>query len=439
MGGSGYFTRLLAVITACALMGVIIMRPDAGESVIDRMATLAPEPKQLAGEPCPVNDAPLTSAFAPIDDILSVSPLGAVTAPGEPLPAPYIRINTRKGESVFQRRATQALAPSRADITAIERKLSKSDGGVQETWSVHFSVCDAVGFYFDRLDKLDPDLLKEAGGLRAFTELGGPDHLAIETRIRVKAGDVIGIADGFDVGLHDARVKSSSLARPERYSINPYARAAVFDAAPALLEAITTDATKAQCPLNYLKPDLRETWTAKLGDSYGLRRAQGEGPCRTALADVPGTAQGAWFTDASHNAATTKVSAIALAPDTIDQERLIFALHGRIKSLTPEFVALAPMLEEQRNAAAKDFLTFQKGDGRINAPFAEVEENSVYCYNRLRANFVGPRIMGVILLQTGKDDSGAAVMKLEARSDVLSCIDLAEPWAFTGGETTFYR
>jgi len=30
-------------------------------------------------------------------------------------------------------------------------------------------------------------------------------------------------------------------------------------------------------------------------------------------------------------------------------------------------------------------------------------------------------------------------MKIEARGEVLSCIDMPEPWEFTGAETTFYR
>jgi len=31
------------------------------------------------------------------------------------------------------------------------------------------------------------------------------------------------------------------------------------------------------------------------------------------------------------------------------------------------------------------------------------------------------------------------LMRIEARSDALRCIDLEEPWSFTGAETTFYR
>ena len=439
MDGSGYFTRLAATLTACAILGLLIMRPDAGERAVDKVASLKPEPAPLAAKSCSPGEAPLTGAFAPIEDILSISPLGAITAPGEPLPAPYIRINTRKGDSIFERRETTALAPARADVTAIERRLTNTADGPAETWTVHFSVCDNIAFYYDRLDHLDTDLLKRAGGLAAFTEIGGPEHLALKTRIRINRGDAIGASDGFDVGLHDATVKPTTLARPERYSSNPYARAAVFDTPPELLKAITLDQTKARCALDYMDAKIQNTWTEKLGDAYGMRRAKGNNACRTALVDIPGTAQGAWFTDSSHNAATSKVSAIALGADTIDQSRLIFSLHGRVKSLTPELIGLAPMLVEQREEAAKDFFTFEKGEGRINTPFALVSEGKVHCYNRLRANFVGPQLTGVVLLETSTSEEGAALMKIEARGDALSCIDMPEPWEFTGAETTFYR
>ena len=440
MSGSGYFTRLFAALSSAALLGVLIFNPLAGERAVDKVIALKPERAPLAGKACARGEPVLTGAFAALDDVLSVSPLGAVTAPGEPLPAPYIRINMRKGETIFERRTTDALAPARADVTAIERRLVKTNNGERkESWTVHFAACENVAFYYDRLDALSPDLLRRAGGLSTFREIGGPEHLAVETKLRVNPGDVIGVSDGFDVGLHDDTAPTASLARPERYRSNPYARAAVFDTPPSLHEAITIDHTKARCPIDYMEDNQKKTWSDKLGDAFGMRRNRGEDACRTQLIDLPDTAQGAWFTDASHNAATSKVSAIALAADTIDQSRLIFALHGRAPSLTPEMIALPPMLDEQRDAAARDFLTFEKGEGRINAPFALVTKNKVYCYNRLRANFVGPKVLGVIILQVSEDENGAARLKLEAIDDAMSCIDLPEPWSFTGDETTFYR
>lgn len=441
MLGMGYYARLAATLAAAALLGAVIMKPDAGRRVAAKAAALGPDPAPRAERACAVGETPLTGAFAPIEDVLSISPLGAVTAPGEPLPTPYIRINTKKGATAFTRRRTSALAPARAEIVAIERRLLRNEAGVAlgERWTLRFKPCEKVALYYDNLDTINGDILRRAGGLAAFTEIGGPDHLARETHIRVKEGDILGASDGFDVGLQDLAAAPAAMPRPERYRENPYEAAAVLDAPPSLLKAITIDHSRARCALDYLPRGLREEWAEKLGDSWGMRRVKGENACRAALADVPTTAQGAWFTDATHNAVTNKVSAIALAPDAIDTSRLIFALHGRLKSFTPDMVALAPKLDAERQAAAQDFLTFDSGDGRINAPFYKVREGETYCYERLRANFVGPQINGVILLALSTAENGAALMKMEARDDILSCLDLGENWKFTGNETTFYR
>ncbi len=443
MSGADYFTRLAAVLFTAALIGAVIMKPNAGKHYVEKVARVAAaaDGAPMAARACAIGEPAFSGPFAPFEDVLSVSPLGGVTAPGEILPAPYIRINTRNGETAFQRRMTTALAPAKADIVALERKIDRDAYGraTAQSWTVHFRSCENISFYYERLDRISDDILKRAGGFAAFTEFGGPDHIALETRIRVNAGDAVGEADGFNIGLHDLGAAPAPMARPERYRSNPYIRAAVFDAAPSLVKAITPDTGQARCALDYLPRDEQQKWADKLGDSWGIRRAKGDNACRTALVDTPDAAQGAWFTDAAHNAATTKMSAIALAADSIDPERLIFALHGRLPSLTPDLIGLAPVMTAERKAATRDFLSFKMGDGRINTPFSKVRDSEVYCYERLRANFVGPRINGVILMQRQTSGDGPALLKIEARGDVFSCIDLEEPWAFTGNETIFYR
>lgn len=442
MALSEYYVRLAAAISAGGLLGLAVVNPSGGKDAAARVAAISGAETSLAARPCEVSTAVLSAAFAPLGDILSVSPLGGVTAPGETLPAPAIRLNTRKGQSLFERRETTALAPAKADITAIERRTFRDAEGkaARESWTVHFAVCDSVRIVYDDLDAIDSVILARAGGLAALSEIGGPDHLAAATRVRIKKGDAIGKADGFDVLLEDRRATPAPLDRPERYVTNAYAVASAISAPEKVLAAIATDASRIRCPLDYLPGAIAADWKGKLGDAWGMRSAKGENACRAALADIPGAAQGAWFTDASHNGRTDKVSAIALAPDAVDPDRLILALHGRVKSLSADMVALAPPLEEERAAAARDFLTFEKGDGRINPPFDQVKAGDIVCYHGLRANFVGPRINAVILLgleAASKADS-PPLMRIEARA-VDSCIDLEDPWAFSGGETTFYR
>lgn len=437
---SEYYLRLAAALTAAGALGFAVVNPSGGKVAAARVAAIGGGDVPLSERPCAAPETALGAAFAPIDDILSISPLGGVTAPGETLPAPAIRLNTKKGQSLFERRVTTALAPAKADIIAIERRTVRNEDGnaTRESWSVHLAVCDAVRVVYDDLDTLAPSILARAGGVRAMSEIGGPDRLAMATSVRVRKGDTIGEADGFDVLLEDRRRAPAPLDRPERYVTNAYAVASAISAPEKVLAALSTDASRIQCPLDYLPEDIAGAWKEKLGDAWGMRAAKGDDACRTALADIPGAAQGAWFTDASHNGRTDKVSAIALAPDAVDPERLILALHGRVKSLTPDMVALAPMLDEERAGAARDFLTFEKGDGRINPPFEDVNAGDLVCYQGLRANFVGPRIDAVILLGIEAADGAPPLLKIEARA-VESCIDIAEPWAFSGAETTFYR
>jgi hypothetical protein len=442
MAGSEYFLRLSAAVAAAGLLGLAIAQPQAGKRYAEKAAAMAGDAAAVATRACEGGTPALHGPFANIDDVISVSPLGGVTAPGEQLPAPAIRINTRKGASVFERRVTDALAPARADITAIERRTDRDAAGkaVSERWTVRFSVCDSVTLAYEDLDEVAPSILARAGGLRAFSEIGGPDHLAAKTTIRVKKGDRIGSADGFDVLLIDHRAEPAALERPERYRADSYAEARAISAPEAVLAAITSDVSRIQCPLDYLPEDIAAVWMAKLGDSWGMRKAKGDNACRAAIVDVPGTAQGVWFTDASHNGRTSKVSAVALATDAVDPDRMIFALHGRIASLTADMVGLNPMLEEERAAAARDFLTFEQGSGRINPPFDRVKAGETYCYEGLRANFVGPRINAVILLAIEPGEDGKApLMRVEAKGAATSCIDLEEPWAFSGAATTFYR
>ncbi len=461
MSAAVYFTRFFAMLVVAAVLIGAVLKPSALTNVLPTLADKAEDAQErranLSEKACPLAGAPLGGAFADVDDVLSISPLGGVTAPQEPLPAPYIRINTKFGDTVFERRTTSALSPARAEVTAIERRIRRDDDGkaVSQSWTVFFRVCEDISLYYDDLDTINPDLMRRVGGIAAFQQIDGPDHSAATTSLRVNQGDIIGAGDGFDVGLEDAKARPVDLVRPERYRHNPYLLASATGADASLLEAVGRDHARAQCPLDYLPEKVTTAWSALLGDAVGVRRAKGGSACRTALVDAPGTAQGAWFTDAAHNGATSKVSAVALAPDNIDPTRLIFALHGKLTSLKPSMVSLHPKLTEAREAAARDFLTFERGVDRRNAAFTEVKAGSVYCYDRLRANFVGPLINGVLLLELteneglnsvaapeGASPNGAprgGLMKIEMRGDVQACVDLETPWAFTGAETTFYR
>ncbi len=467
-----YFARLTAAIAVAGALAFIVFNPAAPRRLATRAIELAPEAAGLDAASCPVSSPVFTAAFADIDDVISISPLGGVTAPGEPLPAPFVRVNTKSGATAFERRMTEVLLPAKADLVAVERRIVRDGDGaaVGQSWTAHFVACEDVTFQLGDIDRIDADIIRRIGGVAAFAEVKGPDHTAATARLRLRAGTVVGVADGFDVALEDARAPAKDLVRPERYESNPYLEARILNAPSDLLKAIALDHTRAQCPLDYMPRAMEAAWTELLGGAFGMRKAKGDNPCNAAVQDAPGTAQGAWFTDAANNGVAAKVSAVALAPDAIDPGRHIFALHGRLRSLTPDMVALTPKQTAARAAAAKDFFSFDAaapdavtrashdplstapaGLGAdsihaesvtpyVNRPFAETTAGPIYCYEGLRANFVGPRINGVILLQVadGAEDA-PATMTVEARGTAQACADLPLPWAFDGGETTFYR
>ncbi len=449
----GDIIRLGATFFTAGIFAVMIFHPNSGRDVVRQLAENNPlTPGSLAERACKPGQTLLTTDFAAYEDVLSISPLGTVTAPGEPLPVPYMRVNTKASDGPFSRRKTSVFAPTDAAIVAIERRLLDTVNATGETvqaahWTVHMKPCSDVTIVLDRIDSLSPALVEAVGGLASFAEIGGPDHIARLSDIRVDASDSLGQSDGFDIALHDGLAEHQALARPERYRRNPYAKAELFNVSPDLIKAITPDHTLARCPLEYLSAADREAWTRKLGDAWGIRRAKGENACRTALIDMPGTAQGAWYTDAAHNGATAKVSAIALAPDTIDPERQIFALHGKLPSLTAAMVGHHVSTHGEESVdPISDFITFEGASGKVNTPFEEIRDEGIYCYENLRVNFIGERIQGVILLQKSSETVRAGnrvdnrdLLRIEARQDFTSCDAVPGDVALSAKATGFFR
>jgi len=428
-----YYTRLAATLTAAAVLGVIIARPQAGRMAVAEGAAERAEERLAAAErACAPGEAPLSGGFARMEDVLSLSPLSPFAAPGELAGPPDIRISTVRDNGAP--RVTRALAPARADVVAIERRIDPGTDETRAWWTVRFKPCDKIAVVYDRLDQIDPALLRRAGGLRAFQWVED-GRLAIATRIRLREGEAVGSADGFDIALDDLSATPAAYAARGRYGSD------VDGAAPRATSLARAGQTRmiehARCPLDYLESDLRAEWAVKLGDARGKRLSQGENACRISLV-VADAAEGVWFTDSSHNALASKVSAIALAPDAVDGGRLVFSLHGRLASLAPDMFAHETADEAARKAAARGFLTFGRGADRINAPFNAVSENETYCYEGLRANFAGPVLHGVLLLRIDRVAGSPPLMKIEAQR-AQGCAELAEPWSFSGGETTFYR
>jgi len=448
--------KLSAGLMTAGLFGLMIAFPLAGDRMVQKITQSgALSAASLSERECSRAEGILTADFTDFENVLSISPLGGITAPGEILPAPYVGINTKTNGSPFERLITPVKAPAKSEIVAIERRIIRSASGNAAgiSWSIYMKPCADIIIVYDRVDELQPGLIDKVGGLTAFSEIGTPDHSAVKLSMTVDAGTLLGQANGFDVSLHDKGAEPQMMARPERYWSNSFVRAELFNLDPSLMEIISPDHTQARCALDYMRREQdREAWSGKLGDAWGIRRARGQNACRTALIDLPGTLQGAWYTNAAHNGATTKVSAIALAPDAINPDRLIFSFHGRLSSLTQDLINNGPAVakpitenvdSDSENTPRKaekvhDFITFERGNGAINRPFDEITDTLIYCYEDLRVKFVGPRVNGVLLLQNTRQ-SGEEILKIEARPEFSSCMDLPEGVSLTGNATGFFR
>ncbi|MEM9170287.1 MAG: hypothetical protein AAGC56_11610, partial [Pseudomonadota bacterium] len=237
--------------------------------------------------------------------------------------------------------------------------------------------------------------------------------------VRLAAGDPLGAARDFAVFVADAKAEPTPQGR-----LLPHAGAGE-----------TVDAGIARCPLDYFPTALRATWAEKFRTGPNARpAAQG---CLAAVASTPQTVQGVWYTDSSHNAVADKVSAVAFGRDPADPSRLVFALHGRVRSLAAEAIdAAAP---DARARAARDFFTAPIENGRINPAFETVGPGRVFCYEGLRTNIAGPFVDGVLLMRLDRDAAGEERLAVEARPGVDGCVALPDPWSFSGAETTFYR
>lgn len=416
MSAIGYYTRLAAALLVAVGLGAAIANPDVGRKTAERRAQAKLEKLNSESRPCAPGESPLTAGFAPISDVLSATPLDALSAPGEAPPAPHLRLTSGRGGGA----PMTALAPGKGEIVALRRRVETVGGRKRELWTARFNPCGRITVIYDRLESIDQTLLRRAGGLGAFEPIGGHGS-AVAVRLSLDAGAPIGQARAFDVGLIDGGAAvthhAGSAHARTRFAVDP-----PQSVSEPLKRALAFDEDRTRCVFDYLAPDLRASWAGKLGDGEGRRLRADKNAC---LADVPGPpagARGVWRTDASHNARARKVSAIALYADLVDRELLIFSLHGRIASL-PDASVVA--------AAA--------GDGRLNAPFETIRPGETYCYQGLRSGLEGPQLDGVLVVRWQAAEGAPGLLQVEARQDVRECFDMPEPWGFTGAETSFYR
>jgi hypothetical protein len=387
----------------------------------DLTADLAPDATpDVAPDTGPPDAAPLAAcgldplSSLPVDlaDIVGIIPLGNLNPPAHTLPSAHTSVAL--GNSTATTRTVGVRFPAAGRVLRVIRYEGLLPGGVTE-YSLQFSVCRELFFYFNHLVNLDPDFLTQIGDFPASTCDAAPTRTcnkvlsvpvsegAVFAQLPVEAGK----QRIFDFGARDARLPApTGYANLARYYLTPEGN----------------DLRHVACPWSYFPAAARDGALALLGDPFALPpvRRTSEPRCGTVVQDVAGTAQGNWFgyptTGAMYDEPPPREDlAVSLVHDAIDPTRPVFSVGNR------------------SNLGAGRYFFEVQGSGKVNRDFADVTAGSgVYCYEHLTDLNGQPQGTGIVLLEAGADGK----LRLE-RLSFSSCGP--GPFQFGSAVTTFDR
>jgi hypothetical protein len=328
-------------------------------------------------------------------------------------------------------------APGRAEIVAVQYHPGDSD------WSIHLKPCRDVLLYYFHIDRLAPAIAAAVGDVATGGVVIG-DFTAKPVAIPLTPGQVIGHAQTFDIGVHDARKPPQPFVNPARYAVDLPTLLAGFPGLagnPIALQVaphIIPRALQNRCPIDYFTPPLRAALTARLSDHDGAPLASGVPKCHSHMQDVPGTAQGNWWndTDATHDALFAEEHAIALANWNVTPSVPLFSLNENVPGFS--HTLLEPGAPPHYVNSTFEF-PVRPGPQRTNRRFAEITDSAIYCYDLVRIHRGGPRLNAVILIQVS-DRRGAPRSRLTLELVPVSrCPALPRPWRFSRSAATYYR
>lgn len=355
-------------------------------------------PKGLAA--CPAG--PFLTV-APIDPglLTEISPLGAVEPSAHVFPSDHMYFYTAPNGN--GRVEANVVAPG--DITLVEvKKLTRNTPPVVNDYALTFYFCTDVQLWFGHVQTLTAELSDQIG---TYTDCdptyvtGGVSYTPCRKALKLKltAGTLMGtmggpVGYGMDFGGYDRRVPAAAFIDPARsYGYGqPYGQ------------------NQASCPVEYFVPAIKSAYEALYG-RQGTHRTFAP-LCGTNMQDVPNTAQGRWFYDASPN----EDPHLGLVRDNVDPTLLVFAIGTSIPSIPVGTRWVTPA-----------------SSGRLNRDFATLSSDGlIYCYDAWTV-FLPPPPARHILLQLPTPTT----LRIEG---VLggSCGDPAT-WAFTGGAKSFSR
>lgn len=298
-----------------------------------------------------------------LDKTLAIIPLGNLSPPDHTLPTDHIYLAVKNHNAIEPQAITGLVAPGDLTIVQVAHSVAKIQGVVRsDDYSIDFSLCREVMGRFGHVTALAPALkaLLEQRSGQCMTQAPRPGdeyrHCRYQLSSPVKAGASLGevgggTPTGLDWQMTDRRRIRLAYANPSRY----YESAFYF-----------------ACPLDFYEGQARAALSAKLGGP-GQRRTV-EPLCGAVAQDLPGTAQGNWFTGGPQvqaDSPETWGKGLALVHDNLDGVTGVVSIGGVVAEPTK--------------------LLFQpKREGTFNREFSEVRaDGQVYCYEG-STNLSGP-------------------------------------------------
>jgi hypothetical protein len=251
------------------------------------------------------------------------------------------------------------------------------------------------------------------------------------------AGQTIGAARTFDVGLMDFRKPQNAFVNKKRYDVDFPALLAVLGwgvdpAATALAQIVAPQALYARCALDYFKAPVKATLTAKLSDHDGvLPRA-----CRLVTA-ICGRRRAQAIGSTTRTRRTTRCSRRRHRWHrqlNVDPTVKLFSLNHNFE--VRACVACAAAAARARQLDAPFSFRCARA-GKRTGVRRDLDDQILLLRSGTQVSRRG-RINGVILLRVS-DRPGGSVRSDDRVAARGRCPALPTPWAFGGGAATFYR
>jgi hypothetical protein len=393
----------------------------------------------LSSLPCRKGDSFFTHMPTQLGALSAIVPLGNVNPAAHTLPTRHIYVYPKMAtpDDVSTAITIPVRAPGRLEIVVIEFHPDSLD------WSLHLKPCKDISLYFFHVQTLVPKIAAAVGNI-ADGGVKLTDFTAKPVSIMVTPGQLLGHAKIFDMGIHDFRKSPLPFVNPARYAVDFPKLFAAFPGLAAdpiaqkLAKLIVPQAVFNRCPIDYFRPKLRSALEARLADYDGEPPASGKPLCYSHMQDVPGTAQGNWFSDINpnHDALFAEERAVALITWNVNPTVQLFSLNENVPGFTSGLLEAAAQPNDVNSAFE---FPVREGPQRINRRFAEIKDDAIYCYDIVRVQRGGPRLEAVILIAVSDGPGGPRSKLTLELVKAAGCPAVKEPWTFSGQAATYYR